>query len=160
MSSDRLRAPERIPEAEGVEAAWTDDRFEFTFSVWSVTKNRAASGIVRSESGRRIFGVIYEIPYDLIDRNCGRKRRKTLDEIEGEGTNYSRTVVTVSGVETGRQYQAITYLPIEQSWKAPTDLEYASHILAGLDEWHAPSDYVEYAKKVIDCALITKLSDD
>jgi hypothetical protein len=153
MSSERLRAPERIPEAEGVEAAWSDDLFDFTFPVWSETKKRAASGIVRNGLGRRIFGVIFTVPYDLIDRTCGRKGRRTLDAIEGEGANYKRTTITVKGIASGQGYEAITYLPIEHSWKAPTDLEYANHILAGLDEWHAPQDYVEYVRTAIARAL-------
>ena len=144
---------ERIPEAQGVEAAWTDHPFEFTFPVWSRKAERAACGIIPSDTGRHIFGAVYLIPYDLIDRTCARPGRKTLDSIEGEGTNYNRVSILVSGVDTGRSFPATTYLPREQSWKAPTDQEYADYILCGLAEWHAPHDYVAYVKTVTDRAL-------
>jgi hypothetical protein len=41
--------------------------------------------------GRKIWGVIYDIPDYLIPRKTAdAKRRKSLDEIEGEGKNYKR----------------------------------------------------------------------
>jgi hypothetical protein len=73
--------------------------------------------------------------------------------IEGEGVNYERRSIRVSGVESGRHFSALTYLPIEQSWRAPTDQEYAEYILSGLAEWRAPCDYVAYVKTMIERAL-------
>lgn len=134
MCGQRIRAGDRIPEARSVEAAWTDDTFDFTFPVWSRTANRAACGIIGSDTGRRIFGAIYLIPYNLIDRSCARRGRKTLDVIEGEGVNYERRSIRVIGVESGQHFSALTYLPIEQSWRAPTDQEYAEYIFSGLAE--------------------------
>lgn len=85
MSTTRLR--DRIREARPLEAAWTVERYEFTFPVWSIRHNRAACGIMSSEAGRVIFGALYEIPDDLICRSSGRPGRRTLDAIEGEGAN-------------------------------------------------------------------------
>jgi hypothetical protein len=144
---------ERIAEAEPVEAAWTEDLFDFTFPVWSQQNQRAASGIIRNDSGRRIFGCVYALPSDLVFRDIARPGRKTFDQIEGEGINYDRRSIWVTAIASKRRLEVITYLPKGSTWRSPTNAEYADHILTGLDEWGAPPDYVEYVQAIVDRAL-------
>lgn len=150
----RTRMLERISEAQPIEAAWTVEAFEFTFPVWSKQANRAASGIVPSASGRPIFGVLFSIPSDPVYRQAARPGRKTLDEFEGEGSNYVRAQIAVVGATSQQRLNALTYLPAASSWKAPTNAEYANYILTGLSEWNAPDDYVRYVQGVIARALV------
>lgn len=130
-----------------------EELFDFTFPVWSKKHDRAASGIVRSDTGRRIFGALWRVPSDLILRDNGRPGRETLDAIEGEGFNYTRQRIFVTGSLSHDRIDAITYLPTSSSWKSPTDSEYANHIITGLKEWRAPDDYVEYVRVIIARAL-------
>ena len=151
MSSARFQ--ERIPETQPVEAAWTVDLFQFAFPVWSREKKRAVSGIIADKSGRCMFGALFLVPSDLIDRESARSDRKTLDEYEGEGKNYRRDTIEVIGRSSGRKISAITYLPIPQLCERPTDWEYAGFILAGLREWNAPASYMGYFAPVLKQAL-------
>lgn len=150
MSTSRMQEPtERIPEAKPVEAAWTVDPYEFCFPIRSRKSDRAVSGITKSESGRKIFGVLYAIPADLLDRKHVRPGRASLDEIEGEGRNYRRTTIRVVRAGSGEEIEAVTYLPNPQENPGYTDEEYAGYIRAGLSEWNAPQDYVQYVEGVI-----------
>lgn len=154
MSKARFQHQSRIPEAEPIETASTVHRFDFSFPVWSLQRGgRAASGIVPNPNGRQIFGVVYRVPDDLIYRDRTRAGRRSLDEIEGEGTNYYRDRIDVESLRTGDVYSAITYLPISQAWQSPTDEEYANFIKAGLAEWDAPREYVAYVEAIIAKAL-------
>jgi cation transport regulator ChaC len=154
MSKARFQHESRIPEAEAVGTAWSVDRYDFWFPVWSRQRGgRAASGIIPNPNGRRIFGVVYRIPDDLIYRDRVRAERRSLDEIEGEGINYYRERIDVESLRTGKVCSAITYLPISQERQSPTDEEYAGFIRDGLAEWNAPSEYVAYLEPIIVEAL-------
>jgi Gamma-glutamyl cyclotransferase, AIG2-like len=158
MSVARMQeSTERIPEARPVEAAWTVERYDFRFPIRSKKYNRAVSGIVPNASGRKIYGALYEIPYDLIDRAVVRPGRRSLDQIEGAGKrgNYYRTTIAVVGVESNKSIEVITYLPNSQDNPGFTDDEYAAHILEGLAQWNAPLEYIEYVKEIIARALPT-----
>lgn len=148
-----MRDKKRIPEACPVKAAWTVEKYDFCFPVYSKTGRRAASGIVPNLSGRRIFGALYRIPEDLIYRERVRAGRISMDEIEGEGSNYDRTKISVVFDESGKAVRAVTYLPRPQDNPGYTDTEYAGYILTGLAEWNAPKDYVEYVEGIIVKAL-------
>src|SRR5690348_12595760 len=64
------------------------DNFELAFDVMSRNRSCAAADIVPKPGGI-VWGVLYEIPDELIYRHTAKLRgRKALDAIEGEGINY------------------------------------------------------------------------
>jgi hypothetical protein len=118
-------------------------KFELRFDIWSKTNNCAAAAIVEG-SGRRIWGVIYEIPDWLISRSTSGSR-KSLDAIEGEGTNYSRMPIVVRDSD-GREFpsEVQTYIGRKRRQGIRTSLEYVTYILEGIKEHKMPSEYAEY----------------
>lgn len=154
LSVARMQEPkERIPQAQPVETASTIDHYDFCFPVRSEKYNRAVSGILPNVGGRAIFGVIYAIASDMIGRDKTQPKKPSMDRIEGEGKNYYRTTIRVKGIRSGDESDVITYLPKAQENPGYTDTEYAAYILAGLAEWNAPSDYVQYIRNIINKAL-------
>jgi gamma-glutamylcyclotransferase (GGCT)/AIG2-like uncharacterized protein YtfP len=146
--SQRLNASDRLRgDARQIGIAYTEDDYELDFTVWSDGNHCAAADIVPG-SGRKIWGVLYEVPDYLITRETARNRnRKSLDEIEGEGTNYCRTTITLRDPNGSPiNAQVITYVVIEKRMGLQTSLEYACHIITGLREHGAPNDYINYVK--------------
>jgi hypothetical protein len=76
--SERLNANDRLcGDARPVGIAHTQDYYELDFTVWS-KKNKCAAADIVPGSGRKIWGVLYEIPDYLIRRETSGKR-KSLD---------------------------------------------------------------------------------
>ncbi len=149
-SSDRLNHRDRLKgDAKPLGIAVTDEKYDLVFDVWSETGNCAAADIVTGS--RRIWGVVYEIPDDLIERKA-RPGRKSLDAIEGESANYKRVQIKLRW-RNGRRLAkpVITYVVIEPKSGLKTAQEYVGHILKGLQEskFRVPSGYVEYVKRQI-----------
>ncbi len=146
-SSARLNEPTRLNgDARDLGLVRTRDPFELDFDVWS-KKNKCFASDIRPGGGRQIWGVLYEVPAFLIDRESAKARdRKSLDAIEGE--LYERREIAVEKPD-GSPIEApvITYTVINPGVTQPTSLEYATHILTGLREHGAPLDYVEYVKQ-------------
>ena len=139
-SSDRLRG-----DAHPVGIAHTEDNYELEFDIWSEGNNCAAADIVPN-TGRKIWGVLYEIPDRLIRRKTA-KPRKSLDEIEGEGTNYSREPITLRYSDgTTVRDPVLTYIGKNRQKGIKTTIEYVKHIFDGLLEHNIPDEYVEYVK--------------
>jgi hypothetical protein len=142
--SERLNADDRLRgDARPVGIACTKDRFELDFNVWSHGNQCAAADLVPGV-GRSIWGVLYEIPDYLIRRETARNR-KSLDAIEGEGTNYKRIEIDLTNSD-GESIQVMTYVVINKVSGRKTSLEYASHIVIGLREHNVPSEYIDYVK--------------
>src|SRR5690348_17064469 len=80
----RLNAPERLGgDALCLGRAQTVDEYKIAFDVWSQTNACAASNLVLvADTGQRSWGVLYEIPADLI-RGRRTDSRRTLAQIEG-----------------------------------------------------------------------------
>jgi len=139
-SNDRLRG-----DAQQRGIAYTEDDFELDFTVQSKSNQCAAADIV-SGSGRKIWGVLYEIPDHLIRRETSGDR-KSLDAIEGEGVNYRKVPISLRRADgTSLEQEVITYVAIKRQSGIQTSLEYASHIVLGLREHNVPEDYIEYVK--------------
>jgi len=76
-------------DAKFIGIAETVEDFEIAFDVMSTGRGCAASDIVRNPGGK-VWGVVYDVPDYLIGRKTAEARgRKSFDQIEGEGTNYS-----------------------------------------------------------------------
>ena len=118
------------------------------FDVWSSGGKCAAADLIRGK-GRRIWGVVYEIPNVLLSRETAIGR-KSLDEIEGEGSNYTRSKIMLRW-RNGRRIKApvLTYVGLSRRSGIPTSQEYVAHILAGLTEHRIPKGYVGYVKSCI-----------
>jgi AIG2-like family len=148
--SERLNSTTRLQgEAKPIGIAYTEQDFELDFTVWSKTNACAAADIVPC-SGRKIWGVIYEIPDYLIKRETAPSNRKSLDSIEGAGTNYKRIPIDLrylNGLPV--EGETITYVVLKRTSDIQTSLEYASHILKGLREQKVPDEYIEYVKRRI-----------
>jgi hypothetical protein len=150
LSTARLNHPARLQgDARLVGKAVTDDDYEFEFDIWSAGEGgRAASDIVAGH-GRKIWGVVYEIPDYLIKRETA-KPRKSLDAIEGEGSNYERNPVKLNWANGCPVAEpVITYTGKARKTDIKTNQEYADYILRGLAELAFPADYVAYIKAKI-----------
>lgn len=139
-SNDRLRG-----DAQQVGIAYSEDNFELDFTVWSAGNNCAGADIVPG-SGRKIWGVLYEIPDHLIRRDTSGDRR-SLDAIEGEGVNYKRVPISLRRADGNAvEQEVITYVVVNKQSGIQTSLEYARHIVVGLRMHNVPDEYIGYVK--------------
>lgn len=148
-SSGRLNSYDRLRgDARPVGIAYTEDDFELEFSVWSQTNQCATADIVPG-SGRKIWGVVYEVPDNLIKRETSGIR-KSLDSIEGEGHNYRRISIALRH-PNGLPYEqeVIAYVARYRQNGLYTSLEYARHIIKGLREHNVPDEYIEHVKEQV-----------
>ena len=137
-SDNRLRG-----DAHSLGAVYTEEDFELDFTVSSVTNDCAAGDIV-SGRGRKIWGVLYEIPDHLIRRETSGERR-SLDAIEGR--KYERRTIAVRHRDgTLIEGEVITYVVRERESGIQTSSEYCGHIIEGLREHDVPEEYIEYVK--------------
>lgn len=147
MSVGRLNDVARLAgAAKPIGIAKTVEKFELAFTIFSRTNNCAAADIVPSKSGRAIYGVVYEIPEFLLSRETAKaKGRKSLDAIEGEGTNYVRSMIELTDAG-GSSIKALTYVVKNRTPDLLTSLTYVQHILQGLKEHGMPSEYRDYVR--------------
>ncbi len=150
MSVARLNSEDRLAgDAKPICVARTAEPFELVFSVWSRSNNCAAADLLPSKTGRKIYGVLYEVPEFLLSRDTARRKsRKSLDAIEGEGTNYVRaTIKLITHDEV--TVSAITYLVKNPQANLKTSVAYVGHILVGLREHRMPEEYRQYVRSKI-----------
>jgi hypothetical protein len=123
------------------------DDYELTFDVWSKNRGCAASNIVQ-KVGALVWGALYQIPDHLIERRTAATvNRKSLDAIEGEGTNYERRIVQVRRPRN-ELIGAVTYTVIKPKEELTTNLAYASLIVAGLRERGVDASYIDRVKAI------------
>lgn len=146
MRSARLNSVDRLAgDAKVIGIGQTVDLFEFAFTVFSKKNECAAADIVPSkEAGRRIFGVLFEVPEFLIARDSSKTHnRKSMDAIEGEGVNYVRQVIEVERLD-GANVKALTYVVKDRRCDIKTSMQYVQHILDGMKENNIPEEYRKY----------------
>jgi len=150
MSSARLNGEDRLAgNAKTICVAKTVEPFELVFSVWSNSNNCAAADLLPSKTGRSIYGVLYEVPDFLLSRDTAKqKNRRSLDAIEGEGTNYVRATIDLIAND-GESLRAITYLVKNRQLSIKTSAAYVAHIFAGLREHGIPAEYFQYVRSKI-----------
>ena len=150
MSSVRLNGDDRLAgDAKAVCVATTVKLFELVFSVWSKSNNCAAADLLPSDKGRNIYGVLYEVPDFLLSRDTAKEMgRKSLDAIEGAGTNYDRAMIDIV-TNDGKTVRAMTYLVKNRQANLKTSAAYVSHILDGLREHEIPEEYCQYVRSKI-----------
>jgi gamma-glutamylcyclotransferase (GGCT)/AIG2-like uncharacterized protein YtfP len=141
-NDERLRG-----DAEFLGIAETVENFALAFDVQSKRRGCAASDIVRMAESK-VWGVLYEVPDYLMDRKTAKaRRRKSFDEIEGEGTNYKRETIEVRRPD-GQVVRAVTYTVKNPKSGLKTSKEYVGYIVAGLRERGVSEDYITRVKAV------------
>ncbi len=139
---DRLRG-----DAKFVGIVETVDEFELAFNVHSKGRGCAASDIVRKPGGK-VWGVLYDVPDYLIDRETARaQRRKSFDAIEGESTNYKRETINVRR-PSGDVIPALTYTVKDPNPELKTNIEYVRLIVCGLREHKVADEYIAKVKAI------------
>jgi hypothetical protein len=139
---DRLRG-----DAKFVAIARTAEDYQLAFDALSRNRGCAASDIVRS-LGNKVWGVLYEVPEFLIERKTAKEQgRISLDQIEGEGTNYKRISIDVI-CHDGNAHTAITYTVIRPLPYVQTNIDYVRHIVLGLREHYIPEEYITTVKAI------------
>lgn len=146
-SSLRLNSQERLcGEAMSLGLAYTVGQFNIGFTVWSKKNNCAAADLVRAR-GKKVWGLLYEIPDDLLSKTTAAGR-KSLDEIEGQ--LYRRRKIRVCRADTPLSPVKVwTYTVINRMKGLKTSNDYINHILTGLLEHYAPPEYIEHVKDFI-----------
>jgi hypothetical protein len=92
--------------------------------------------------------VVYDVPDFLMARDtAAQRKRKSLDAIEGEGTNYARHPITVKSA-SGELLAATTYRVIHPRAGLRTNVEYVGYIVRGLREHGVAADYIAKVKAV------------
>jgi AIG2 family protein len=148
----RLNAPGRLEgDALCLGRVQTVDEYRIAFDVWSQTNACAASNLVLvGGTGQRSWGVLYEIPADLI-RGRRTDGRRTLAQIEG--IRYEETLIRVRNA-VGEEVTVTTFFvrPNERRPGLWTSFDYVQHIVNGLRSHEIPEEYVQ---RVIDIAIET-----
>lgn len=139
---DRLKG-----DAVFIGIAETVEEYELAFDVFSNGRHCAAADIIRKPGGK-VWGVLYEIPECLIDRDTAKARgRRSLDAIEGQGGNYDRRDIQVQ-TPAGEILTALTYTVINPREGLTTSIDYVRLIVAGLRERGAPAAYIDKVKAI------------
>jgi Gamma-glutamyl cyclotransferase, AIG2-like len=134
-------------DARFVDIAETVEDFELAFDVQSTGRGCAAADILRKPGGK-LWGVLFEVPDWLIDRKTAKeRRRKSFDEIEGEGTNYKREMIKVRCPD-GKIVLALTYTVKSPKAGLKTNIDYVRHIIYGLREHGVSDAYVGKVKTI------------
>lgn len=147
MSTARLNSRERLRGgAQSLGLARTVGQYDLDFTVWSETNHCAAGDLVRAR-GRHAWGVLYEIPEELVSGNVAGDRL-TLDMIEGPG--YRRRTIRIFQPDNpGKILTPWTYTVIHKQRGILTGYDYVTHILNGLYEHQAPEEYIAHVKRRI-----------
>ena len=139
---DRLRG-----DAKFISIAETVDDFELTFDVWATGRGCAAADI-QMKTGHKVWGVLYEIPDYLIERESAHsKGRRAMDDIEAEGIVYRRQPITVRKPD-GQIVTAQTYVVMSPRQGLETNLEYVGYIVRGLRAHSVNDEYIAHVKQI------------
>jgi len=142
-----MNGDERLcSDAKFIGVARADD-FELAFDVQSRKRRCAAVDIVKRK-GAVVWGVLYDVPDDLVDRERAKAiGRVSLDSIEGEGQNYERRKIKVC-CPNGELVEAMTYTVREPKNGLRTSAAYVRCIIAGLRERGIEEGYIVRVKEI------------
>jgi cation transport regulator ChaC len=144
-SAERLNSRERLGGAAiPIGIAETVEDYQLEFDVWSDGNNCAAADMVKTQ-GKKVWGVLYEIPGDFV-RGKREDKRKTLQQIEGKSYEAIRICLRDT---CGIEQRATTFVAREKDRRGgiKTSLEYVRHIVTGLREQAVRNEYIEELKK-------------
>jgi gamma-glutamylcyclotransferase (GGCT)/AIG2-like uncharacterized protein YtfP len=127
--------------------AETVEDCQLAFDIHSRGRECAAADIV-VKPGSKVWGVLYKVPDFLIERTTAKQQgRKALDQIEGEGTNYTRRTIDVKCPD-GTICTATTYTARKPGCDVPTSLAYVRLIVNGLREHGVSEQYIAEVKTI------------
>jgi cation transport regulator ChaC len=153
-NTHRLNRPNRLDgHAADRGRAETVEDYEIAFDVFSKGNGCAAADLIEAAgTGRKAWGVLYDIPDDFI-RGPRSDGQKTLERIEGN--RYTETPIRVRDRD-GVERDAVTFVvkPEERTGNLSTTADYVAHIVKGLRAHDVPETYIQ---RVIDIALATNL---
>ena len=140
----RLNGPTRLNgNAKDLGRAQTIEEYDIAFNVPSQTNGCAAADLVDAGgSGHGVWGVLYEIPEDII-RGKRDDGQKTLEQIEGP--RYEEKTIRVRN-EAGEEVEATTFVVIKNH-RDPTlwtSVAYVSFIIYGLRAHGVPEEYIAH----------------
>jgi hypothetical protein len=129
-----------------ISIAQTVEDYKLVFDVWSNGRNCAAADIVTSP-GNKVWGVLYEVPDYLIERDSAHARGRTaMDDIEAEGKVYKRDTIAVRKPD-GKIVTALTYRVIDPKDGLETGLDYVGYIVRGLRAHGVDEHYIAEVKQ-------------
>jgi hypothetical protein len=121
--------------------------FQLAFNVWSNNRRCAAADIV-PKAASKVWGALYEVPDSLLDRNTAAAiGRKSMDAIEGEGSNYRREEIVVR-LDNDQIVTALTYRVRDPKPNLKTGIGYVEYIVKGLRERGVPEKYITEVKGI------------
>lgn len=92
--------------------------------------------------------MLYDVPDYLIYRHTAKaQKRKSFDQIEGEGTNYRRETIHVRR-QNGDIVAALTYTVTNPKPGLKTNIDYVGHIVRGLRDHKVPDEYIAKVKTI------------
>ncbi len=141
----RINSPKRLKgDARPIEKAQTVDDYDIVFDVYSHTNQCATADLIPTP-GHKAWGVLYDIPNDLIRGN--RTDRKTLEQIEGP--RYEEKNIRVRK-QNGEIINAVTYLvrPHDRCNDLATLVWYVSWIVYGLRDHSVPEEYISHVQEI------------
>lgn len=144
-STERLNSVERLGGAAiPIGIAQTLEDYKLDFDVWSNNNQCAAADMVRTP-GKKVWGVLFDIPDQRISRETTPKGTRSFDAIEGD--RYTRHWIQVRR-PNGSTVTAMTYI-VRCPQRGPhTSLDYVRHILLGLREHGVPDEYIREVKAI------------
>jgi cation transport regulator ChaC len=143
----QLNGDERLHgDARFISIAETVEDYKLVFDVWARRRGCAAADIV-SSTGKKVWGILYEVPDYLIARETAHVRgRVAMDDIEAEGKVYKRESIAVRKPD-GEIVTALTYRVIEPKEGLETNIEYVGYIVKGLRDHGVEDAYIETVKR-------------
>lgn len=134
-------------DAKFLDIAETVEDYELAFNVQSTGRGCAASDIVK-KAGGKVWGVLYEVPDYLLHRETAKaSKRKSFDQIEGEGANYKREMIEVRR-QSGAIATALTYIVRNPKPGLKTNGDYVGYIVRGLRDHKVPDEYIAKVKAI------------
>jgi len=135
--------------ASFIDIAESIEHYKLNFNVYSQNRKCAAADIVRTDENKTVWGVLYNIPDQLLSRETASTNTKSFDAIEGEDKNYRRHWLLIRR-PNGEISTALTYVAIRPKKRVKrTSLEYVKLIIEGLREHNIPDDYIDEVKDVV-----------
>lgn len=147
-----MNSPERFNgKAIFLGVAKTVENYQLDFNTYGRRRECAVADIIKS-GNKPVWGVLYNIPNELMCRETAPNNLISFDKIEGEGCNYRRHWLPIIRLD-GKKLIALTYVvrcPYQRPIK--TNTEYAQLIISGLREHikdGIPSEYINEVKQII-----------
>lgn len=144
-STARLNGKDRLDGAAiPIGITQTVEDYALAFDVVSDINKCAASDIVKTP-GKKVWGVLFDVPDDRISRETSPKGKKSFDAIEAD--RYRRHWIQVRR-PNGSVVTALTYVVKCPEQGLQTNLDYVRHIVVGLREHGVPDDYIREVKAI------------